>query len=73
MYSCVDTYFYVRRSYEYRVYILIQKNFNRGRADTYGEKKQCAYGLSDWFKVRQNQLNDRAEKRMYTLGLFKLK
>ena len=59
MHACMCKYIIVRTTYEYRVYTLTKKNFNRGRADAYGEKTQCTYGLSDWFKVGQNQLKPR--------------
>jgi len=63
---------YIRAfTYEYRVYTSIQKNFNRGRADAYGETTQCTYGLSDWFEVGQNQLKARqSRKNQVYLGLF---
>ena len=35
---------------------VMQNNFNRGRADAYGEKQQCTYGNSDWFKIGLKQL-----------------
>ena len=60
--------------YEYRVYTLIQKNFNQGRVEAYGDKKQRTYGLPDWFKVGQDQLKggSRRKKKAY-VGFFEPK
>ena len=70
-------YVLLRTRYDVRVqsfYTFIQKNFNPGRADAYGEKKQCTYGLSDWFKVGQNQLKARQiRKKQVYLDLFEPK
>ena len=67
-------YAFFRTTYEYRVYTLTQKNFNGGRADACEEKKQCTYGLSDWFKVGQNQLKARqSRKKQVCPGLFEPK
>ena len=63
-------------TFEYRVYTLIQKNFNQGKADAYGEKKQCTYGLSDWFEFGHNQSKVKARrsgKKQVYLGLFEPK
>ena len=53
-------------TYLYRVYTLIVKNFNQGRAD----EEQGTYGLSDWFKVGPNQLRARqSRKNRYALAI----
>ena len=73
MYACINTYFYLCTTYEYRVDTLMQKNFNRERADAYGEKKQCTgtNGLSRWFKVGQNRLKaGQSRKSQVYLGVF---
>ena len=45
MHIYVDTYFDVQRVRASTEFIrcVMQNNFNRGRADAYGEKQQCTY------------------------------
>ena len=39
MHACMCKYVLLRTTYEYRVYMLILNNINRGRADAYTERK----------------------------------
>ena len=67
----VNTYFHVQRTNEYRVYTLIQNNFNRGRADAYGKKKQSVRmaSLIGSNLAKINRKLDRVEKNRCTSAL----